>query len=529
MSAESNSTNLHSRKVFLDDDIKGINFNERVMKDVPAPVWNFIPANELFDTDGLPNIQNLKKHLLREGRVNPKDGMRLINKAAEILRDEPNLLQLQDPITVCGDVHGQYYDLVKLFEIGGDPSSDVKYLFLGDYVDRGYFGTEVCFLLLSYKIRYPNSFFMLRGNHECRHLSAYFNFKQECLFKYNEEVYDCFMQCFDCLPLGALLNGRFLCVHGGLSPDIKTLDDINDIDRFREPPSNGPMCDLLWSDPMDDEEEEINPDSEFVNNELRGCSYVFSYEAVNSFLKDNNLLSVIRAHEAQDEGYRLYKKGPSTGFPTVICIFSAPNYCDVYNNKGAIIRFQNNLMNIRQFNCSAHPYFLPNFMNTFNWSLPFVVEKVMDMFNVILNLCDEQEDAASDDEDLLSGQSSITPERADLIKTKIRSVGRLCRMYTTLREEHESIVMLKGLAGGVLPRGLLSQGPNAIRNAIIDFETARKLDEVNEKMPLQYKRERETNPPRKLKRTESEIVRDLSSPLKKPEIKVEDEKMDCKN
>lgn len=99
MSAESNSTNLHSRKVFLDDDIKGINFNERVMKDVPAPVWNFIPANELFDTDGLPNIQNLKKHLLREGRVNPKDGMRLINKAAEILRDEPNLLQLQDPIT----------------------------------------------------------------------------------------------------------------------------------------------------------------------------------------------------------------------------------------------------------------------------------------------------------------------------------------------------------------------------------------------------------------------------------------------
>jgi len=324
------------------------------------------------------------------------------------------------------------------------------------------------------------------------------------------------------------LNGRFLCVHGGLSPDIKTLDDINDIERFREPPSNGPMCDLLWSDPMDDEEEEINPDSEFVNNELRGCSYVFSFEAVNVFLKENNLLSVIRAHEAQDEGYRLYKKGPSTGFPTVICIFSAPNYCDVYNNKGAIIRFQNNLMNIRQFNCSAHPYFLPNFMNTFNWSLPFVVEKVMDMFNVILNLCDEEEDAADDEEvpSILANQSSITPERADLIKTKIRSVGRLCRMYTTLREEHESIVMLKGLAGGVLPRGLLSQGPNAIRNAINDFETARKLDEVNEKMPLQYKKERETTTLRKLKRTESEIIRDLSEPLKKPEIKVEEENGD---
>jgi serine/threonine-protein phosphatase 2B catalytic subunit len=509
--ANNDGTSVPKRK----DDT---DYKSRVIKEVPAPVWNYIPREQLFDKDGLPQIDNLRKHLLKEGRVDPKDGIEIIQKAANILRDEPNLLQLQDPITVCGDVHGQYYDLVKLFEIGGEPG-DTKYLFLGDYVDRGYFGTEVCFLLLSYKIRFPDSFFMIRGNHECRHLTAYFNFKQECQYKYNLDVYDAFMSCFDCLPLGALLNGRFLCVHGGLSPEVKILDDINDIVRYREPPSSGPMCDLLWSDPMDDEEEESENDSQFVANELRGCSYVFSYNAVNNFLKSNNLLSVIRAHEAQDEGYRLYKKGNQTGFPTVICIFSAPNYCDVYNNKGAIIRFQNNLMNIRQFNCSAHPYYLPNFMNAFNWSLPFVVEKMLDMFQVILNLCDPSEDEMSDEEEPPSEKPLIDQERANIIKSKIRSVARLSRMYATLREEQESIVMLKGLAGGSLPQGLLSQGPSAIQKAVSDFETARKLDLANEKLPPGPPPAVETGKP--LKRTDSEIKRDLNQPLNKPTIKVE--------
>jgi len=459
------------------------------MTSVQAPKWEYLPREELYEqldggemSDegvGLPNCEVLKNHLAREGRLNPKDAIELVQRAADILKREANLLILQDPITVCGDIHGQYFDLLKLLSISGPPSPKTRYLFLGDYVDRGYFGTEVTFLLLAYKIRYPDCIFLIRGNHECRHLTAYFNFKQECLFKYNEEVYDAIMNCFDCLPLGALLNGRFLCVHGGLSPEIKTIEEINIIERFREPPNSGPMCDLLWADPMDEEEEDLNPNATFSPNELRGCSYVFSYNAAYTFLKHNNLLSVIRAHEAQDEGYRLYKKGATTGFPTVICIFSAPNYCDVYNNKGAIIRFKDNLMNIRQFNCSPHPYYLPNFMNAFNWSMPFVVEKVMDMFQVILRMCNEQDLEEHEPQERVT----ITKDRAEKIKSKIRAVGRLSRMYRTLREERESIVALKGLAGGNIPKGLLMQGPTAIRQAVESFEQAKKCDQINEKIP----------------------------------------------
>lgn len=141
------------------------------------------------------------------------------------------------------------------------------------------------------------------------------------------------MDSFDALPLAALMNQQFLCVHGGLSPEIHTLDDIKKLDRFKEPPAYGPMCDLLWSDPLEDFGSDRHTE-QFSHNSVRGCSYFYSYGACCDFLQHNNLLSIIRAHEAQDAGYRMYRKSQTTGFPSLITIFSAPNYLDVYNNKG---------------------------------------------------------------------------------------------------------------------------------------------------------------------------------------------------
>lgn len=434
--------------------------------DLPDPL-RYLEEKDVFDQEGYPQTEKLREHFLKEGRILPKQAIEIIKQASKIFESEPNLIFIKDPITVVGDIHGQFYDLNKLLTISGHPST-TSYIFLGDFVDRGCFGMEVLLLLLAYKIHFPETFIMLRGNHESRHIASFFNFKQECLFKYNQEVWEACCGLFNALPLACILNNRFLCVHGGISPSIETLSDIQEIDRFQEVPSSGGFCDLLWSDPTEDEEID---DDMFVYNEQRNCSYCFTHKAVTEFLGHNGLLSIIRGHEIQEEGFKLYKNGNETGFPSVICVFSAPNYCDSYGNMGAIITFNKNEMNIRQFKAVDHPYYLPKFMNVFQWSIPYVSEKISDLFKCIIKKCDEDED------------EEFTPEKRELIKTKIMTLGRMSKLYETLRKEQETILLLKQLTGGTIPKGLLSEGPDAIKDALKNYQTIKKIDAINEQRP----------------------------------------------
>ena len=356
-------------------------FEDRVMKDVLPPPHLPLPHAKLFPKKGIPDWKVLRDHLTREGKLEKADLLELINLFQAQIKSEPNILKIQDPVTVVGDIHGQFYDLLKLLEVGGSPET-TKYLFLGDYVDRGAFSIECVLLLCAIKLNYKTTILMLRGNHECRQMTSFFNFKQECEIKYDLEVYDKIMETFDCLPIACLINEKFIAIHGGISPDIDKVLDITKINRFTEPPKTGPMCDMLWSDPVEKDEEALTVS--WLENSTRGCSYVFGAKAATPFLTKNDILSIIRAHEAQLEGFKMYKWNNNVDFPSVITIFSAPNYCDVYNNKAAVISFKNNMVNIQQYNYSPHPFILPQFMNIFNWSIPFVSEKISEMLMHII-------------------------------------------------------------------------------------------------------------------------------------------------
>ncbi|CCW65030.1 unnamed protein product [Phytomonas sp. EM1] len=420
---------------------------ERGDATVNPPCWEPLPARFLYDAEGLPRPEVVKEHFRREGLLHEADALRIVTCCAMILKDEPNVLQIEDPVAIAGDLHGQFFDLISLFELGGDPAFQ-KYIFLGDYVDRGCFGVEVILLLMCYKIRYPRTMVILRGNHESRHLTAYFNFKREVEYKYSRRLYDEIISTFDCLPLACVLNNRFFCVHAGLSPELKSIADINAMHRFRETPASGPMCDLLWADPMDEREKDPNYPQAFIPNTTRGCSYVYSQSAVSKFLEFNNLVSIIRGHEAQNEGFHLYKKG-AHGFPSVICVFSAPNYCDAYDNRAAIIVLNKNIMKICQFNSSPHPYYLPNFMNTFVWSLPFLEEKLLEVGSRILEAVDIEARAGAEVGDQPTVSLSLDPfpeDYGERVKERISDMEKMSSMFHMLHEEEGEMGSTKSSA-----------------------------------------------------------------------------------
>jgi len=252
----------------------------------------------------------------------------LCEKAKEILQQESNVREMKCPVTVCGDVHGQFHDLMELFKSGGR-IPDVNYLFMGDYVDRGFYSVEVVTLLICLKVRYPERVVILRGNHESRQITQVYGFYDECLRKYGStKVWAMMTDLFDYFPLAALIEGQVFCLHGGLSPSIETLDQVRAVDRFREIPHDGAMCDLVWSDPDDRGGWGMSP---------RGAGYTFGKDISDQFMTTNNLTMIARAHQLVMEGYN-WSHGES-----VVTVFSAPNYCYRCGNEAALMQLGENL------------------------------------------------------------------------------------------------------------------------------------------------------------------------------------------
>lgn len=250
-------------------------------------------------------------------------------KAREVFLSQPALLELDAPVKIVGDIHGQYPDLIRLFEMSGSPPSS-NFLFLGDYVDRGKQSLETILLLMCYKLKYPENFFLLRGNHECANVTRVYGFYDECKRRCNIKIWKTFVDTFNTLPIAAIVAEKIFCVHGGLSPSLTHMDDIRNIKRPTDVPDYGLLNDLLWSDPADME-------ADWEANE-RGVSYCFGKKVITRFLETHNFDLVCRAHMVVEDGYEFFNDR------VLVTVFSAPNYCGEFDNWGAVMSVSSELL-----------------------------------------------------------------------------------------------------------------------------------------------------------------------------------------
>jgi serine/threonine-protein phosphatase PP1 catalytic subunit len=251
------------------------------------------------------------------------------SRVRPVLMDQPMFLELEAPIKICGDIHGQFTDLLRLFEYGGFPP-EANYLFLGDYVDRGKQSIETICLLMCYKIRYPENFFILRGNHESAGINRIYGFYDECKRRYSIKLWKVFSDVFNCLPASALVDEKILCMHGGLSPELQSLHQITDLQRPCDVPDVGLLCDLLWSDP------DANISGWGEND--RGVSFVFGADVLTNFIEVHDFDLMVRAHKVVEDGYEFFAGR------RLVTLFSAPNYCGEFDNAGGMISVDEELM-----------------------------------------------------------------------------------------------------------------------------------------------------------------------------------------
>ena len=258
--------------------------------------------------------------------------IKLCELVKPIFKYEPNVLNIDTPINIFGDIHGQFSDMIHFMEMTGLPPVQ-NFLFMGDYVDRGNNSIEVCALLFAMKIMFPNNIHILRGNHECPEVNSMYGFLNECEERFGNEgkmVFNKINEVLCMIPLCAIISKKIFCVHGGISPHLKKIEDIKKLNRFSTIPDGGLMCDLLWSDP--------NNTNETWGTNSRGVSCTYNENAVATFLTNNNLQLLCRAHQLVSDGYKFSHNNK------LVTVFSAPNYCGNCGNDGAVMKINENLV-----------------------------------------------------------------------------------------------------------------------------------------------------------------------------------------
>ncbi|KRZ94206.1 Serine/threonine-protein phosphatase PP1 isozyme 9 [Trichinella sp. T8] len=264
----------------------------------------------------------LIQELLQNKPIQISDVEKILHDALEIFKSEKSLIDIQPPLIICGDIHGQFQDLVRLFNHGGwVPQS--RYLFLGDYVDRGPNSVETICMMLLLKIRHPNDLFLLRGNHETARINRSYGFYDDCVALYNADIWRLFQSVFDYMPIAALVNNKIFCMHGGISPELETFDQIREIERPLQIPDDGLLCDLLWADP------DINAVGWMRSN--RGVSYKFGPDVVEEFCQRMEVDLIARAHQVVENGWEFFAD------TKLVTIFSAPNYCNQFDNSAGLM------------------------------------------------------------------------------------------------------------------------------------------------------------------------------------------------
>ncbi|KAL7711927.1 Serine/threonine-protein phosphatase [Entamoeba marina] len=319
-----------------------------------------LQKNMLYDDNGKINISMLRNHFYREGRLSLECALDLVKQAKELIKAEPNLLTIEAPVIVCGDVHGQFYDLLTIFDIS-KPIENNRYLFLGDYVDRGDFSCEILFM---------------------------------------------------------------------------------------EPPSRGPMCDILWSDPL---EEPQHPETmekrrldawlatDFADNHLRQTSVLYGPRGLLSFLSKNDLICVVRAHQVMEEGFKLHYFLQNTDIPPCITVFSAPNYCDMYQNKASILKINQENICFEQFEYVDHPFNLPDFFDAFSYSLPTMMEVIVNILSELVVAVKEEDESSLPEEEKIDDQIFQTKLNAFKSQTeaKLKEKRELLALKKEIRQSQK--------------------------------------------------------------------------------------------